>query len=415
MENIQEYLLEASRTTKVVQTLSDDDKSRILKTLAGKLLDNIGRIRQSNQADLDKMDDSDPKKDRLALNEERIADLVRSIDAIRSLPDPAHRILSENTLDNGLIISKVSVPLGVIGVIYESRPNVTIDVAALCIRSGNVCLLRGGTDALHTNQMLVRLIHDSLTECGFPAAWVQLLPPDRKFVAELLNATRYVDMIIPRGSQQLIDFVRQNAKVPVIETGAGVCHTYVEREADLRMAVDIVVNAKVSRPSVCNALDTVVVDRAVAVPFLSALAPRLAEYDVEIFADREAEPILASVSYTRLRPAREDHFGREFLDLQCSVKVVSAFEEAIEHISCYSSRHSEAIVTENPELQVRFLNEVDAAAVYVNASTRFTDGGEFGLGAEIGISTQKLHARGPFALEKLVTEKWLIRGQGQTR
>lgn len=415
MENIQAYLLKASSTTRVVQTISPDEKSRILKTLASKLIENVDAIRQSNQADLDKMEDSDPKRDRLALNDERISDLVRSIEAICELPDPAHRILSDTTLANGLKISKVTVPLGVVGVIYESRPNVTIDVAALCIRSGNVCLLRGGTDALHTNQMLVSLIHDSLKECGFPSAWVQLLPPDRKFVAELLSATRYVDMIIPRGSQQLIDFVRQNAKVPVIETGAGVCHTYVHHEADLDMAVDIVVNAKVSRPSVCNALDTVLVDRAVAVPFLSALSTRLAEYGVGIFADQEAHTILASVSYPYLAAATDEHFGREFLSLQCSVKVVATFGEAIDHISHYSSKHSEAIVTENRELQARFLNEIDAAAVYVNASTRFTDGGEFGLGAEIGISTQKLHARGPFALEKLVTEKWLIRGQGQTR
>src|SRR5690606_20519358 len=251
----------ASRTSKVVQAVSAGDKGRILKTLAGKLSENIALIMESNQADLDKMDDSDPKKDRLALDGARIADLVESINAIRALPDPAHQVLSDNTLANGLKISKVSVPLGVIGVIYESRPNVTIDVAALCIRSGNVCLLRGGTDALNTNRMLVRLRNGSLTECGFPPAWVQLLPPDMKFVAELLSATRFVDMIIPRGSQQLIDFVRQNAKGPVIETGAGVCHTYVQGEADLGMAVDIVVNAKVSRPSVCNALDTVIVDR----------------------------------------------------------------------------------------------------------------------------------------------------------
>lgn len=415
MDNIQEYLLNASRATKHVQAVSSAERSRILKTLAKKLHTKLGLILQNNRLDLDRMDDADPKKDRLALNEARIADLAESVEAIASLADPAHRILSETTLDNGLKISKVSVPLGVIGVIYESRPNVTIDVAALCIRSGNVCLLRGGSDALHSNQVLVGLIHDCLRECGLPTSWVQLLPPNRKFVAELLSATRYVDMIIPRGSQQLIDFVRENAKVPVIETGAGVCHTYVEREADLAMAVDIVVNAKVSRPSVCNALDTVIVDRQVAEPFLRSLAIRLSGYGVEIFADPEARDILAAAGYPRLEAASEEHFGREFLGLQCSVRVVATFEEATEHISRYSSRHSEAIVTESEELQVRFLNEIDAAAVYVNASTRFTDGGEFGLGAEIGISTQKLHARGPFALEKLVTEKWLVRGKGQVR
>jgi len=415
MENIQAYLLDAASATRVIQGVSADAKTCILKALASKLLENTDLIRQRNQLDLDKMEDSDPRKDRLSLNEERISDLVESIEAICELPDPTHRILLDTTLTNGLNISKITVPLGVIGVIYESRPNVTVDVAALCIRSGNVCLLRGGTDALHTNQILVSLIHDSLKECGCPTTWVQLLPPDRRFVAELLSATRYVDMIIPRGSQQLIDFVRQNAKVPVIETGAGVCHTYVHQEADLDMAVDIVVNAKVSRPSVCNALDTVLVDRLVAVPFLSILSTRLAEFAVEIFADQEAEAILSSVLYPYLASATDEHFGREFLGLQCSIKVIANFEEAVEHISHYSSKHSEAIVTDNTVLQTSFLNEIDAAAVYVNASTRFTDGGEFGLGAEIGISTQKLHARGPFALEKLVTEKWLIRGQGQIR
>lgn len=415
MENIQEYLLAAARTTTVVQAISANDRSKLLKTLAGKLLGNIAEICRSNQTDLDQMDDSDPKKDRLALNEERVSELANSIEDISALPDPANRILSETTLANGLHISKIAVPLGVVGVIYESRPNVTIDVAALCIRSGNVCLLRGGSDALHTNQVLVSLIHESLKECGLPVAWVQLLPPDRKFVTELLSATRYVDMIIPRGSQQLINFVRQNAKVPVIETGAGVCHTYVHQEADLQMAVDIVANAKISRPSVCNALDTILVDRKIAAPFLRALSARLAEHSVMIFADEESYSILDSVSYPHLTPATDEHFGREFLSLQCSVKIVGAFEEAADHIARYSSKHSEAIVTENSVFQTRFLSEVDAAAVYVNASTRFTDGGEFGLGAEIGISTQKLHARGPFALEKLVTEKWLIRGQGQIR
>src|SRR5690554_5250336 len=341
MENIQEYLLAAARTTTVVQAISANDRSKLLKTLAGKLLGNIAEICRSNQTDLDQMDDSDPKKDRLALNEERVSELANSIEDISALPDPANRILSETTLANGLHISKISVPLGVVGVIYESRPNVTIDVAALCIRSGNVCLLRGGSDALHTNQVLVSLIHDSLKECGCPTTWVQLLPPDRRFVAELLSATRYVDMIIPRGSQQLIDFVRQNAKVPVIETGAGVCHAYVHQEADLDMAVDIVVNAKVSRPSVCNALDTVLVDRLVAVPFLSILSTRLAEFAVEIFADQEAEAILSSVLYPYLASATDEHFGREFLGLQCSIKVIANFEEAVEHISHYSSKHSE--------------------------------------------------------------------------
>lgn len=302
-----------------------------------------------------------------------------------------------------------------VGIIYESRPNVTIDVAALCIRSGNVCVLRGGSDALYTNICLVNLIHDVLREFGLDEAIVQLLPTDRKFIQEMLTAVKYIDIIIPRGSQQLIDFVRENSKVPVIETGAGVCHTYVEKTAKLEQAAAVVVNAKVSRPSVCNSLDTILVDRAIARPFLQLVAPGLLAYDVEIFADEESHDILKELHYPHLREARRDDFGREFLDFKCSVKVVAGIEEALDHISLHSSRHSEAILSENMQLAERFINEVDAAAAYINASTRFTDGGVFGLGAEIGISTQKLHARGPFALEKLVTEKWFVRGEGQVR
>ncbi len=301
------------------------------------------------------------------------------------------------------------------GVIYESRPNVTVDVAALCIRSGNVCVLRGGSDAFYTNTCVVDIIQQVLAEFKLPAAIVQLLPVDRELVMELLTAVKYVDIIIPRGSQQLIDFVRANARVPVIETGAGVCHTYVERTADLLQASAIVTNAKVSRPSVCNALDTVLVDRPVARDFLQLLAPSLQAYQVEIFADDTAYPILEQVGYPLLQHATPEDFGREFLDFKCSIKIVDGADEALAHIRNYSSKHSEAIVSTDAAISERFMNEVDAAAVYINASTRFTDGGVFGLGAEIGISTQKLHARGPFALEKLVTDKWYVYGNGQVR
>lgn len=331
------------------------------------------------------------------------------------LPDPSNQLLSEKTLGNGLLVRKITVPLGVVGVIYESRPNVTVDVAALCIRSGNACVLRGGTDAFHTNTILVSLIKSALEKAGVSPHAVQLLPTDRALIAELLTAVKYVDILIPRGSQQLIDYVRDNARVPVIETGAGVCHTYVEATADLGKAVQIVTNAKVSRPSVCNALDTVLVDAAVAPAFLQQLAPSLAAYNVEIFADETAYAVLEKAAYPQLVHAQPEDFGREFLDFKCSVKVVDGPEAALEHIRLHSSKHSEAIVTGNAALGERFLQAVDAAAVYVNASTRFTDGGVFGLGAEIGISTQKLHARGPFALEKLVTEKWVVYGDGQTR
>jgi glutamate-5-semialdehyde dehydrogenase len=275
--------------------------------------------------------------------------------------------------------------------------------------------LRGGSDALYTNEALLKVIHNILELHGIATTIVQLLPVERKHVSELLEATEYVDIIIPRGSQSLIDYVREHAKVPVIETGAGVCHTYVDRTADLDMAAKIVANAKISRPSVCNSLDTVLVDRAIAPEFLRKLKTYFEDAQVEVFADSTAYEVLQGESFSNLKHAEEEDFGREFLDLKCSIKTVGSLDEALEHIAKYSSKHSECIVSSN-ELHIeQFLNTVDAAAVYANASTRFTDGGEFGLGAEIGISTQKLHARGPFALEKLVTEKWIVRGNGQIR
>jgi glutamate-5-semialdehyde dehydrogenase len=275
--------------------------------------------------------------------------------------------------------------------------------------------LRGGQDAYNTNLILIKLIRQVLTEASLDPNIVQQLPPEREFIIDILTAEKYIDVIIPRGSNQLIEFVRKNATVPVIETGAGVCHTYVESTALLDDAVAIVVNAKVSRPSVCNSLDTVLVDQAVAASFLELLVPQFEKYGVDVFADDQAYALLSKYEFNRLNKAEEEDFGREFLDLKCSIKVVSGISEAMEHISKYSSKHSEAIITENEELGDLFLQQVDAAAVYLNASTRFTDGEVFGLGAEIGISTQKLHARGPFALEKLVTEKWIIKGKGQVR
>jgi len=415
MENIQDILKRAAQSTKVIQSLSEENKKAVLHNLSHRLKTSKEAIIASNVLDLEKMDDADPKKDRLKLTSERIDDLSSSLETIAELPNPANQILLERELENGLLITKKTVPLGVVGVIYESRPNVTIDVAALCIRSGNVCLLRGGSDAFHTNAVLVTLIHQTLDEFNVDRNIVQLLPVDRRFVDELLTATKYVDIIIPRGSQQLIDFVRNNAKVPVIETGAGVCHTYIESSADLEKAADIVVNAKVSRPSVCNALDTALIDEKIYKDFIKIIAPKLSDNQVEVYADPNSFEVLSNLQYPFLKLAEKDDFGREFLDLKCSIRIVDDMEQALDHISTYSSKHSEAIVSENIDKQVRFLNEVDAAAVYVNASTRFTDGGEFGLGAEIGISTQKLHARGPFALEKLVTEKWLVQGSGQIR
>jgi glutamate-5-semialdehyde dehydrogenase len=409
-------LLQATQhAAAAVRRLTSEQKTDLLDRLAEVLLLNVPGILAENQRDLDQMPDSDPKKDRLRLTEARVADLAASLRQVALLPDPSGEVVLEREIEQGLRLKKLAVPLGVVGVIYESRPNVTVDVAALCLRSGNACVLKGGKEADHSNRVLVGLIQDVLTDYNVPTAAVTLLPADRAATSELLTAVRYVDIIIPRGSDSLIQYVRANSLIPTIETGAGVCHTYVEASADLDMATRIVVNAKVSRPSVCNSLDCVVVDAAVAAELLPRLLPGFAEYNVEIFADETAYGILQNAGYVALQPAQPADFGREWLDYKCSVKVVNGLDEALSHIQAHSSKHSEAIVSANQTLIDRFLAEVDAAAVYANASTRFTDGGCFGLGAEIGISTQKLHARGPFALEKLVTEKWVVIGEGQIR
>ncbi|WP_206156177.1 glutamate-5-semialdehyde dehydrogenase [Chitinophaga fulva] len=412
---IQPLLERARQATMSIRTLPDAQKQALLQQLSRTLNENIPTIMAENKKDLELMPDEDPKKDRLLLNAPRIRSLAASLLDIARLPDPANQLLLENHLENGLLIQKKTVPLGVVGVIYESRPNVTVDVAALCIRSGNVCVLRGGSDAIHTNTILVSLIQETLRAFDTDENAVQLLPTDRALVTEMLTASQYIDIIIPRGSQQLIDFVRQHSRVPVIETGAGVCHTYVERSANLEQAAIIVTNAKVSRPSVCNALDTVLVDEPVAADFIALLAPQLAAHDVDIYAEPAAYALLEAQQYPHLHKAQPEDFGREFLSLKCSIKIVPDTTAALAHIQEFSSRHSEAIISRDPIVSEQFLNTVDAAAVYVNASTRFTDGGVFGLGAEIGISTQKLHARGPFALEKLVTEKWFVYGSGQVR
>ncbi|HUH73361.1 MAG TPA: glutamate-5-semialdehyde dehydrogenase [Chitinophagales bacterium] len=415
MKNITHLLQATHKASVKLRGLSDAKRKSLLESIAQKISENETIILAENQKDLDKMEDSNPKKDRLLLNSSRIQDLVGGLNSVAQLPDPTGKVLSEYTTDKGLKIQKVSVSLGVVGVIYESRPNVTIDVASLCLRSGNAVVLRGGSDAEFTNLVLVKLIHQVLEENNLPVDLVQLLPIDRKFVKDLLTADKYVDIIIPRGSQELIDFVREHSKVPTIETGAGVCHTYVESSADLQNAAEIVINAKTQRPSVCNSLDTVLVDKAVAEQFLPLLVDGFKEFEVEVFADETSYSILSKAGYDHLEKANEESFGMEYLSQKCSIKVVENIEEALSHIQEFSSKHSEAIVTKNNEYAEQFLNDVDAAAVYVNASTRFTDGGVFGLGAEIGISTQKLHARGPFALDKLTTEKWICRGEGQIR
>jgi glutamate-5-semialdehyde dehydrogenase len=410
----------AHRAAVGLRSASGRQVQAALKALAGLLETSAGPLLRANALDVARLDPADPRlgpadprRDRLLLTAPRIAAIAVAIRKISRLPDPSGRMLERRVLANGLRVEKRAVPLGVVGAIYESRPNVTFDIAALCLRSRNGCLLKGSQEATETNKAAMRLIRKALKAGGLPPDCVVLLPPEREVVAELLRATRWVDVIIPRGSDALIRYVRANSLIPVIETGAGVCHVYVEKEADLDMAVRIVVNAKVSRPSVCNAMDTVIVDRGIASAFLLRLREPFGKYGVEVFADPAAMQMLRG--YPLLREASAEDYAREWLSLKCAVKVVKDMDEALVHIERYSTRHSEAIVSGNKKTCERFLMEVDAAAVYANASTRFTDGEELGLGAEIGISTQKLHARGPFALEKLVTEKWIMRGNGQVR
>ncbi len=413
MKPVQPLILKTYKAAISLRRATERSIKAALTDLARSLEANSAALIRANRKDLARQDPNNPRTDRLLLNEDRVRQIANSIRTIARLSDPGGRLLEEKELKNGLLLQKVTVPLGVVGVIYESRPNVTFDIAALCLRSRNGCLLKGSSEAEHTNKAAVAIIKKVLKAHGIDPDCVTLLPSEREAVQELFTATKYVDVLIPRGSDALIRFVRKNSQVPVIETGAGVCHIYVESAAAIHKAVNIVVNAKVSRPSVCNAVDTVLVDAKIAGKFLNRLQPRFLEHKVEIFADPHAHKLLKAYPY--LQKATPADFGREFLSLKCAVKLVSDLDKALDHIREYSTKHSEAIVSENQKKCQRFLEEVDAAAVYANASTRFTDGEEFGLGAEIGISTQKLHARGPFALEKLVTEKWLVKGSGQVR
>lgn len=413
-EIIEQLALTRGASTSLALATSEK-KNEVLFFLAQLLLENSAVIIAENLKDLASISDDDPMRDRLLLNSDRIINLSKSVVEIAKLTDPTGQILTDKLIANGLKLTKISVPLGVVGVIFESRPNVTVDVAALCIRSGNAAVLRGGSDAWHSNVILVQLIHQALVSAGLSPDLVRLLPTDRKHVSTLLNAVKYVDVIIPRGSEALIQRVRRESMVPTIETGAGVCHTYVAQTADIAMAVSVVVNAKVSRPSVCNSLDTILLHESIAHYFLTKSVRELVEYKVMIYADAISFIVLADLNYPYLQKAEESDFGREFLDFACSIRVVQNLNEALSHIDNFSSRHSEAIISADESEANLFLASVDAAAVYWNASTRFTDGGIFELGAEVGISTQKLHARGPFGLEKLVTEKWVIKGNGQIR
>ena len=413
MKSIKPLIIKTHKAAVGLRNASDTQIKRTLLSLADALEKNSAFIIKANKRDVAKQHAADPKLDRLILNEERIKNIANAVRQIAKLPNPSGKVLEKKTLRNGLVLEKQAVPLGVVGVIYESRPNVTYDIAALCLRSMNACVLKGSKEADETNKASVKLIHEVLKENNLPPDCVTLLPSERDVVNELFTATKYVDVLIPRGSDSLIQYVRKNSLVPVIETGAGVCHVYVEKSANLDKALNIAVNAKVSRPSVCNAADTILVDEAVAPKFLSQLQSLFEAYKVDIFADNASHKLLKTYPY--LHKAKPEDFGREWLSLKCSVKVVKGIDEALLHLDKYSTKHSEAIVSENKKACQRFVKEVDAAAVFTNASTRFTDGEEFGLGAEIGISTQKLHARGPFALEKLVTEKWIVKGNGQIK
>ena len=419
MNKQQQYLEKGlARAREAARELArcDDRKIRsVLESLADRTIAAENEILQANLSDLSRMPESDPKYDRLLLNPDRLAAIAHDLRSVAALPTPIGEVLEEKRLENGLELSKVRVPMGVIAVIFESRPNVTFDVFALCLKTLNACVLKGSSDAHDTNQVVVKLVHKVLEEHGLDPAIVFLAPPERQFLPFILQATDTIDLAIPRGSKGLIDFVRDNARVPVIETGAGIVHTYVDASADIEKVTAIITNAKTRRVSVCNALDTLVLHQDL-LPALPAMMQSLGEdYGVEVFADEDAYRALEGHYAARLEHASDEHFGTEFLSLRMSVKTVSGLDEALDHIHRFSSKHSEAIVAENPEVIERFLNCVDAAAVYANTSTAFTDGAQFGMGAEIGISTQKLHARGPMALPELTSYKWVVRGSGQIR
>jgi glutamate-5-semialdehyde dehydrogenase len=412
---LQQGLEGAREAARGLAGTSDDAIRAALNSLADTTLEASAQILEANRSDLSRMPQDDPKYDRLLLDPERLRSISDDLRFVANLPSPVGEVLEHRRLENGLDLSKVRVPLGVIAVIFESRPNVTFDVFALCLKTLNACVLKGSSDAHDTNSVVVGLMHEVLARHGLNPGVVFLAPPERECLPQILQAVGIIDLAIPRGSKGLIDFVRDNARVPVIETGAGIVHTYVHSSADLEKAKAIITNAKTRRVSVCNALDTLVLDRTL-LPELPGLMQSMGdEHRVEVFADPESFAALKGRYNGTLNRASEEHFGQEFLSLRMSIKTVAGPDEALEHIHRYSSRHSEAIVAQDPDVIERFLNRVDAAAVFANASTAFTDGGQFGMGAEIGISTQKLHARGPMALPELTSYKWVVKGDGQVR
>jgi glutamate-5-semialdehyde dehydrogenase len=399
--------------------LAAEVKNRALHNISNDLLARKDEILAANKIDYHEAHTSGMNAamlDRLMLDPGRLEAIAQDVLTVAALPDPVGEVFDMRTLPNGLQLSRKRVPLGVIGAIYESRPNVTVDISALCLKSGNAVILRGGKEAINSNSALVRVVQGAVTRAGVPDGAVQFIEnTDRALVDGMLKLRQYIDLMVPRGGAGLIKLVKDNAAMPVLAGGIGVCHTYVDKSADVAKAVAIAFNAKVQRPTVCNALDCLLVHADIAQRCLPKVAAEWAKAGVEMRCDERALSILKSVPSLRLAPATEEDWGKEFLSLVAAVKVVDSLDEALEHIERYGSGHSEAIITEEDSAAVRFLDEVDAACVYANASTRFTDGGQFGLGAEVGISTQKMHARGPLGVRELTSYKWIILGSGQVR
>ena len=403
------------KASKSLATLTDEQRNEILNAVADAIIDYQERILAANEKDLAKMDRKNPLYDRLQLTDKRLADIASDMRNVASLPSPLGHVTKEKTLPNGLRLRRVSVPFGVIGMIYEARPNVTFDVFSLCFKSGNACVLKGGSDADLSNQASVELIQSVLRMFNVNPDVVTLLPATHEATGELLNAVGYVDLCIPRGGRRLIDFVRDTARIPVIETGAGVVNTYFDKDGDLEMGKAIVCNAKTRRVSVCNALDCLLIHESRLGELFELVKPLL-DHKVKIYADGPAYQLLTGkYPDVLLRPATDESFGTEFMNYKMAIRTVTSLDEAIAHIDRYGSGHSEAIITNNEDSARKFQNSIDAACVYWNAPTSFTDGAQFGLGAEIGISTQKLGPRGPMALEEICTYKWLIEGEGQVR
>ncbi|MDO4985505.1 MAG: glutamate-5-semialdehyde dehydrogenase [Prevotella sp.] len=401
------------RASKSLALLTDEQRNEILNAVANAIINHKERILEANAQDLAKMLKDNPLYDRLQLTDSRLEGIASDMRNVATLPSPLGHITKQKTLPNGLRLCRISVPFGVIGMIYEARPNVTFDVFSLCFKSGNACILKGGKDADCSNREEVALIHEILEQYGVSKDVVALLPATHEATGEMLNAVGYVDLCIPRGGRKLIDFVRDTARIPVIETGAGVVNTYFDAEGDLEMGCAIINNAKTRRVSVCNALDCLLIHES-RLADLPALCQEMADKHVIIYADQQAYQALDS-NYPFLEPATDDSFGTEFMDYKLAIKTVASLDEALDHIDQNGSGHSEAIITNNEQTARQFQTHVDAACVYWNAPTSFTDGAQFGLGAEIGISTQKLGPRGPMALEEMTTYKWLIEGEGQVR